>query len=207
MDLNRISKGQLGTAIARIFGLVDENAVGTVAPELMPTTSPWERDEFWALTGGNLMVGSTTQAAVAGQAGAIQLKNPAGSGMIIILERVVCWPGAAGIMFHGMNLTSLLSGTSDLDNSCHRDARRAPNNNVLRGRAGVLGVITSAALTVPQQGRTAHTAANQAQEINETWVFPPGWAWQVAMTDFNVAVTATFYWREKPISDSEQLTF
>lgn len=203
MDINRISKGQLGTAIARIFGLVDENAVASVAPELMPTTSPWERDEFWALTGGNLCVSGFYITAVAAQYSAMQLRNPAGSGMILIVERIHFFAPAAGFVYVGMNLVSGLTTLANAIDSYHRDSRRAPGGNVIRGLAGRITHGNDAGLIIPQQ--SVYKAATDS--IKETWVLTPGFGLQVASNVVNNDLAPTIFWREKPISDSEQLTF
>lgn len=205
VQLNRISAGLLGTVFSRIFTLSDENAVQTVAPEIMPTTSPWERDEFWALTGGNLCGWGVYVAAVAAQTGAAQLRNPTSSGMILIVERIQIEADAAGVpayQYVGMNLSSAMTTLGNAADSNHRDARRAPGNNVIRGIAGRVTYGTDAALIVPQQ-----TIWKPPRIIDQTWVIPPGFCLQIANSQANVAMAPGFLWREKPIVASEQLTY
>lgn len=205
-DINRIAKGNLGQVFSRIFGLEEQNAVPTVAPELMPTTSPWERPEFWALTGGNLCVGTVSSAGGgAGTRNLVQLTNPANSGMILITDEIR-WGDNLSWVYLGMNTISGLNVLANAADSYHRDARRAPNNTVIRGIAGRITSESRATggMIVPQQ-YIATVTTNQF--VKEPWVIPPGWAIQVAQGTDNQAFTVDFLWREKPITDSEQLTF
>lgn len=204
MQLNRIAAAGLGQVMSRIFGLPDQNAIANVAPEIMPTTSPWERDEFWVLTGGNLCWTTTNIISAGGAATRViaQLRNPTNSGMLLILERFD-WLTTSGVLI-GMNTISGLNTPGTAGDVVHRDARRAPGNNVLRGIAAQLlfQAITTAGLVTPTHHRLGPTGS-----YDRALVIPPAWAFQISCITDNEAATFDFTWREKPLASAEQLTY
>lgn len=114
-----MGRGILGNAIARIFRLDDINAISSVAPEVMPVVSLWERVEFWALAAGSLGVARVARVGVASEFQKAVLLNPPNSGILTIVERIVPFSGST--IFFG-----LVPGNPGYAQSSvwHRDTRR-----------------------------------------------------------------------------------
>lgn len=191
-ELNRIAGVQYGNAFARLYGLEDINAIGEVAPEVMPTTSIWERPEFWALTGGKLGAMRVTAAAPgAGNANYVTWENPSGSSLIVIIDQLVI--ATAILVKWGMR--AAIPGNSTPHN---RDTRQrvGTSTNTLgaksasivfavgAGIAGVWGAMTGPAV-IPING-----------------ILKPGDAFIIEGPD-NVAVDVSVNLRERRASGSE----
>lgn len=195
MDLNKIGRGVLGNAFARLYGLDDTNAVGTLAPEIMPVVSIWERPEFWALVGGSL--GVARRAIVAGGAGVFQkalLLNPPGSGILLIVERV--WNNTTETEMH-FGLRSGPLGLYSLSDVFHRDTRRIWGVATNTGLGAQWGLHTGAS-----EGVIHGSVVGHGEGLLE-YVLSPGWG-IVFQSPSNGALDMTVFFRERAAGKDEQ---
>lgn len=159
-----MGRGILGNAIARIFRLDDINAISSVAPEVMPTVSLWERPEFWALAAGSLCVARCESIGGAVFQKAILL-NPAGSGVLTIVERIHCPTGSS--IYYGLRSGGL--GGYTQSSVWHRDTRR-----IWGGQLGS-GISTQFATIEGVTSGIADGMIAAEGEFNLDYVLSPGW--------------------------------
>lgn len=196
MDLNRLGRGVYGNAFARLFGLDDTNAVPTLAPEILPTTSLWERDEFWALVGGKLAAKAGQIGAVVGQYSAAYLINRADSGQLMIVDAI-----AGGVeMEWGLNQYLQLAGAPGVS--------REMRTQVAGGAAGMVAGIgghfiienAAALLHVP-------CAYAPAGRHHVSAVLKPGSLFGMNTVITNQAAKFSIEWRERSFSAAEMQLF
>lgn len=193
MDLNRLGRGALGNAYARLFGVEDPNSVPTLAPEILPTTSIWERVEFWALFGGKLgMCYTQRNAGGVGVIGSMHGTNPTGSGIIAVIERVIL--ATAGVHTMGVERVGVLPPLAGTATQVHRDLRMAPAN--IANGFGVRWTHADAATAAP------HCPLPGLQNHLVEVVLPPGFTFQISGPG-NTLVDFGVLWRERPATKQE----
>lgn len=199
MDLNRLGRGQFGNAFARIFGVDDLDGVGSLAPEIMPTSSLWERPEFWALIGGNLCQVGATLLGGAGFNATVQIENPANSGVLAIAELISS--GAPQPMEIGVELTSNLTVLAQGLGASHRDSRRF-GEGALGPARGVACVVRSSVLLVTQGSLNPYrfTGPGQSQYFA---VWGPGRSLQLRNPNATQTLDFGICWRERPYGPNE----
>lgn len=196
MQLNRIGRPLFANVFARIFGVDEQDAVSTVAPEVMPTTSPWERPEFWALIGGQFGQGSTAAGAFgAGTQNRVALQNPANSGVLIIVEAVRL-NNASEYTLQLVQGGSLGFGFTSVGAS-HRDSRRR-GSTLFDGIAGQVGALNGGAplaMTAPSRWTGPVT-------IEIPFIIEPNFHLHIQGGD-NQATDVSVLWRERAAQPDE----
>lgn len=115
--------------LARILGLEEQDGVTTVAPELMPVLAiESDRPEWAFLKDEVLGVGRTEVAAVANQTSFVQLFNPSGSNVLIVIEQIAVGAGVAAFARVRSHAAALGATTGDEN---FRDLRRRGNTGPL----------------------------------------------------------------------------
>lgn len=191
-----MGRGILGNAIARIFRLDDINAISSVAPEVMPTVSLWERPEFWALAGGSFGVCRVARVGVASETQKALLLNPASSGVLTIVERIL--PDSGSTIYFGMAPPSALPdvGTYIQSSVAHRDSRRVWEFAPLSGLATQLHYASGVTSGIAQGSLSVEA------EIELGYILSPGWGLHFqgnAETDLGF----TLFFRERSADSGE----
>lgn len=187
MDLNKIGRGILGNALARLYKLDDMNAVGTMAPEIMPVVSIWERPEFWALVGGSFGVARVAMTGGVGTTQKSRLVNPAGSGSLVIVELLT--PNTASTIYYGLQQASV--GTYVLSSVAHRDSRRVWAGATQTGLAAKLEILSTGGTSGIADGKCV---SEELYPLN--YILSPGWALHVQASD-ETDLDYTILWRER----------
>jgi len=210
-DFNRVGNPQLASGIGRLYG-VDFPELGVLGSEIQVTTSPWERPEFWALLGGGLGIGVGISAANAGFASQVQLYNPVGSGVLLILEQLhITNQNAAGGFFTVALQSTQLSGSTGA--WVNRDVRRANTTGGAGGLACRIRTENAAAIAIV--GSVVSQPIIRTLEtliLYLDYVIPPGWgietfAGPTTGPVANQQMVATFIGRERaaPPAELQQL--
>lgn len=188
---NQMGRGILGNAFARIFRLDDINAVSSVAPEVMPTISLWERPEFWALAGGSLCVCRVARVGVASEFQKAILLNPANSGVLTMIERIVTFSGST--IYFG-----LVPGNPGYVQSSvwHRDTRRIWAFQAGSGIATQLHGVSGATSGIAD-GSISHEG-----EVKLDYILSPGWALHFEGSS-ETDLFFTLFFRERAVDASE----
>ena len=199
MQLNKIGRPLFSNVFARVFGVDELDAVSTLAPEVMPTTSPWERPEFWALLGGSLCGGRASMAAVVGQNSAVGIGNPAGSGVLTILERVILRSAVActfGVRGFDEGIFNVLVAP------IHRDTRRASSSGG-PFNAGIGTRIRQGSNAGDMVGGNVLFVATGPLDIPLEMVLAEATMLAISPGTLNVAVEAAFIFRERAAMPDE----
>lgn len=199
MDLNKIGRPLFGSVFARIFGVDELNAVSTLAPEVLPVTSPWERPEFWALLGGSLGTARLNQSAVAANFSSAGIVNPNGSGVLVIVERVLRILPVAGAFVDYGTLRSQQALTSIVSSFDHRDLRRASATVAAGlGARPVIGAHVGAAYNI-----TGAIPVEAAGWTPLDVILAPGQSWGCTTRAMNTELEIAVQWRERPVMPDE----
>lgn len=143
-------------------------------------------------------------AAVAGQQSFVDLQNPAGSGVVAVVEQfyVVQATGAGNFYdfgFRGPSDTAqgTLVGPGVVLNTHFPDAQVPAFILIGRSACLVNQGAAAAAGPVPVAGRVMVSTPQLCTAIPTSVVLTPGWLFRVASTNNAVDVTCTFFWTER----------
>ena len=172
-----------------------------LATEIQPNFNFFSGAENRALESWFLYGTFSSQVAVALQNSFFQLRNPAKSGVLAVIEGIVVIPGLAGdrcdIQFGqpGTDGAQIL-GTRARDGRNKASSALTASQGTLAGRQ--IGT-TIFSLASSLAGASVTFPNNENQEI----VLSPGDAVEVEELTVNTALSVGWLWRERPIEDSE----
>ena len=174
------------------------DALGELFPVMEVENVP---AELFALMGTRLCFGTAIGLAGPGVRPQGQLFNPLGSGTIITLTRVIYVSDVTNIANWNINTTPFITL---LARGSLRDTRlRLPSSTAAVGELRT----QSSALPVGATG-TARLLANttlQLRDDNAVAVLTPGFGFNIESANLNSLMSATFYWRERTMEESEFL--
>lgn len=193
MELNRIGHGRLADSFGKLYGVSELGAVPTIAPELMPVCSIWERPEFWALLGGRLVSGRFVQpAGGAGNVGFGEIVNAVQGEkhVLCIIDRLLIgsailieWAASLGISSGGTPVVQTL-----------RDQRFSESGVGSGSMTATTGIVVDFVLS----GGAMLGPAVIPLDI----ILPPG-ARFTLKGPVNVAMGVTVEWRERSCTEEE----
>lgn len=175
--------------LKRRFGIVGSAGIDTIAPEIVPVVlvEDLQRERSFPLY--RECIGGDTNGPVVAQFSYLQLLNPAGSNILVTIERFIVSATAAGAV-DLRELDAALAGLSTLKG--FRD-RRIPGDPVaeLRGGsdAGALGSQVGL-VTIP---------ANEALTVRVDYTLTPGRGFACNSDQTNVQFRASFFWTERTL--------
>lgn len=162
---------------------------------LTPVIDLWSKEEWCWPRRERLCAGFGTAAQDAGNYSNVQLKNPTGSGLLIIVDRIGVRTANAG--GYTLDETTTTIGAVVSNQSSVRDGRW--------GSSRVQGVITQG-VTAAVTGIPVwfyQMAASSYLELPAGWILPPGSSIYVRGAAINLGVSASFYWREREALNGE----
>jgi hypothetical protein len=201
--LNEILVGRFNRSFQKLFGIKGPAPVSTLAPEVMPVhLIPYGVEGRWPETWTRWSF-SLSLAATAGQTTGMKIRNPVGSNVIGVVEKVTIStvPDASVILGVPQNLGDYTSITA----VAPMDTRQGPPG-VVKGF-----LIPSFQLTSPGspaileivQGRNQPQSVIQF-ENNEIPV-PPGSELYANLNVQNVQFNCVIQWRERFLEEGERL--
>ena len=198
---SEIQQNRYDMLIRRVGGLIGPGSkVSEVISELFPMFDVENMPaELLRLAGTRICIGGGTLAATAGVAGTAVLENPAGSGMLVTLERVDFAMSAVkeirwGVQ-NGFRATAVAIGTEDF-----RDVREfAPDQPT----ANVRQIAEVALANGTNQTRAIGNAGFVLDPPNSVCVLPPGTSFEIGCGGVNIAIFYGFSWRERVAEQSE----
>ena len=198
---SEIQQNRYDQLLRRVGGLIGPGSkVSEVISELFPMFDVENMPgELLRLAGTRLCLGGGALAGVAAESPTAVLENPAGTGMLLTLERVDIGTDTSMIVRwgvqNGFRATAVAIGTEDF-----RDVREfAPDQPTANVRQ-----ISEAAL--PNGTNQSRLSANRNLVLdppNGVCVLPPGTSFEIGSGTNNVGIFYGFSWRERVAEQSE----
>jgi len=202
--VNQIQGGRWDTFIRRLLPIKDRSIAPIFASELVGqvVVQEWE-PEFYKLRDENLCIGLAAQAGVAAEFTHVKLRNPIGSGNLVVLEEVWFRP-AAGVSIEMAQVISVATVGFTNQATAFRDMRAGGLPGV-----GVTVAQVSIETNVAPLGGTAiarlQPLATDTMRLKLTMVLPPNSEIIFRALTVNVGMQVTFLWRERGAEPSELL--
>ena len=187
--------------------------VGEVGRQLLPViVLENDRPEHKFLGEEALAWGQNLTAAIAAITSFAGLRNPAGSGKILVVERVLGIRAATGQrMYYGLARSPTVT---QVNTEQPRDTRQQPSGAFGVGATGIVGQIVSArsdtiVVTPFVVGEFGAAALNASAQIEPSLVLAADDTLLVWPSDgagsntVNAAIQASFFWRERALEPTE----
>lgn len=190
-----LGTGRFNRLLQRLLVIKADPPAPELAPEVVAVLPLDDVGLEWEyLKGGRLMAGAWSQAALAANNSGARLRNPAGSGILIIVVAVRYTVTVAGevIVTRGVSTSNLASAVTEIS----RDAR-APD-------AGA-GIVSNAN-TVTAAGDLVHVeqlGANTPAALAQVAVLSPSSSLDVVTNHLNTNLSGSFWWVERAQEASE----
>lgn len=177
----------------------------TLGSEVVPSLPLWSGVENRFLDSWNRFCQATTVAAVAAQFIRIQLRNPANSGVLAVLESMVVEntvPDQPILSGSGSNVADLT--TVILTNQNQLDPRGATGSAMILSRDSIAA--NPQFTNIYKIGGFGASTGAYEFIMNENQEFPllPGWTWRWNSNVVNQSFNLSLMWRERAIEDSEK---
>jgi len=200
---NAITRGQLNAAVLKALGIVkgDEEGLSRFSETLQAIIDPWSQPEWNYLRGDNLFAINVGSPLIAAELSMTALVNPAGSGLVVVLEKATA---GSTLTLQTMGITiqteavinaTLASSGTGLCRDTRRGVGAGPPNPQSRAvvRIGSDPAILAAALEqiVPPAGTFGAFAL--ALPI----VLLPGTGAVISGNTVNLGIATNYGWRER----------
>jgi hypothetical protein len=201
---NAIAYGtELQRAFYALVGLNEaEEGVVRLGETLTPVVDAWREGEWNLLRGERLGATFRNAPAVASERSGVAIANPAGSKVLVIVDRVRCSAQVADVVVRvetviDEELVSTI-GLLFSQNGFLRDVRdgREIARAIIRYGSSVVGIPWG----------TTHEAMSgrlDSVAISTPYILEPGRALVVLNSNVNQGVTVTFVWRERGVFPGE----
>jgi hypothetical protein len=208
---NEILAARFNKALTKIFGMKGEAPAPQLASEINAALPMFYGREMRNLEGWQSAMGHGAIAAVAANNGKIRLRNPAGSNVIIVIERMTAQTVAAGGTQLNFNLPPDVGDFATFGTWVNTDSRSgataANGNAALQGRISSATAATTGGPDVYQVPTVVAGALafadyiiSDVQEI----VLLPGCSVDLVNQTQNANFDASFMWRERVMEESER---
>jgi len=200
--MTELQQNRYDKLLRRVGGLIGaKSMVNDALGELFPTIDVESLNaELGLLSGWRLGFGSTDQLASAGNTNHSQLFNPAGSGSLVVLERVDFRTPASAVVRYALATAGLTNFTA---NVALRDTREGVTVAPLAQLRDVQqpGGVALFGSIVLQAGVTF-----TIEDKNGLFVLAPGTGLTFATTIQNINFTVNYLWRER-VAEASELQF
>jgi hypothetical protein len=199
---NEILVGRYNRLLQKLFGFKGGPPAAQLSSEVMPVFPFFNGAENRYLESWDLFAGTAFIAAQAAATVGYQLRNPVGSNVIAVLEKITIETVPTG------NVTVSLGSGADLP-----VAQVAVARGDVRGRPNASLVATSSITSPGNLGNnvgnfsTGGSLSNPYDVIGfeeQELIVSPGFNVRIVTNINNTTLSATIYWRERFLEDSER---
>jgi hypothetical protein len=191
---NEIQTGRWNAILHKLLSMKEGAPSPTLATDVFPTVVlESERPEWSYLAGERLCFGRWSDAAVAGNYSAVGLRNPVGSGVLVVCEAIDIFVGATSQWYIGMRSNSTVDAANP--GFC-RDSRLATQKAV-----GEVTERTQVAVPVYPMYKAIVLVSTTAH-YREPIILSPGWE-ILCHALANTEIQGNFSWRERALEPSE----
>jgi len=198
---SEIQQNRYDMLIRRVGGLIGPGSkVSEVISELFPVFDVENMPgELLRLSGTRLCVGGGTLAGVVAEAPTAVLENPAGSNVLLTLERVDISPNVTTTMRWGM-LNGFRATAVAIGTEIFRDVREFTPDQPTANVRQISEVPFASGIN---QTRLLANTNLTLDTPNSVCVLPPGTSFEIGVGGNNVGIFYTFWWRERVAEQSE----
>jgi hypothetical protein len=201
---NEILVGRYNRFLQKLLSMKGGAVAPQLASELQPAVTIFNGGENRYLEGWDRFAVAPTQNAVAAQRSTFQIRNPVGSNVIAVIERLIALPTTADQI--ALNFDRTVVDQTDLATS---NPSFGLDN---RGRTSSTCIVSNQAAAGAPRGNgpleKLGFLANQHQDFILTdiqeLVLTPGSFYEVAMDTANLQMRVSFLWRERLLEESER---
>ena len=202
MAFNEILVGRLNRYVQKLL-VIKNTALRTLSPDLVCTMQIQNGVEDRYLQGWQRFMFTTTSPAVAASNSTVQLRNPANSGVIAVIEKLNIMPGTAASLVQVQIINLSTDAATALTMTANRIDRRgqpAPTLIPSQGTVGAIGAIGQAIFRM--LGLVAGNVEFIAT-VNQELTILPGDALVTLNEVQNEAQSTAIMWRERVLESSE----
>lgn len=201
--MTEIQGGRWDTLLRRLFPVKGPSIAPAIAPEIIPTVEvqPYFPEIHYLMRDRICQHGVNSTQAAANYT-ALQLENIA-TDHIIIIERVLVASDNAGLVYLGISTSGHTCGNAH--NASPRDTRW-PGGGVAPAVGWTIGRLFSGPIAAPLTSPTWVTRVQAGAPfvlVDHPIVLAPQHTLEVYHLTQNVALTASFAWRERVLEQSE----
>lgn len=198
MPINEIQSGRFNAILAKLLNIKTGAPSPSLATDVFPVIVLEANDPSWAYLGGERLLGGYAEqgAGGAGLTSHVQLENPAGSGVICVVE----WWAMQNPNAVAYNIVAGLGNTQSLGSVVTTEYSR--DSRLTQKGAANIRVFTNATPLV-NPTFTQVIAAYESVMMPVKMVVSPGGALTLYNVTQNVGVGAWFSWRERFLEPSE----
>lgn len=204
---NEILVGRFNRALQKAFAMKGEPPAPQLASEITPAISMFWGVEQRYLEGWERFGNGVVQGAVAAQTFGFRFRNPAGSGVITVLELLAASNQSGGDTLQLVNSIVPQTDLATLDSPAQLDSRSRPNPSLIcsHGTAASVALATPRAISLRQTSVALGMADFILFDDQEITILP-GMTYQLQDTSGNVnqAAVCTYTFRERFLEDSER---
>jgi len=195
---NEILAGRFNRALQKIFAIKVSPPVRQLGGEIMPVHQVASGVEHRAMEGWDRFAASVNAPGAPGTNAGVQLRNPVGSGALVVIEKIVLSSTTSGVMHISqavftLNLLNVFVGF-------RMDSRGRPQSAAVPSSSS-----GTTDLAVQQQSHNLvanvdnYLIANENQE----WPLLPGDTLRFVAVTVNVNMDVELIWRERTLEESE----
>lgn len=200
---NEILVGRFARMVQKLFGMKGEVPVGSLAGELSVIFPLINGVENRYLESWDRFAFAGTQAGAAAANATWQIRNPAGSNVVMVIEKITVAATNTGFSIpafrHGALTTDLATVASY--NNPRLDSRGRPNPTaIISSATNVSGGLANKVTVAGLLNTSVDFFLFEEQEVN----LLPGDAAQIVEGIANQALTVSWVWRERFLEESER---
>jgi hypothetical protein len=200
MAFNEILVGRLNRYAQKLL-VIKNTALHGFLPELRLVLPIFSGVEDRYLQGWNRFGTESVTAAVAAVNSGNQLRNPAGSGIIVVIEKLYVSPGLSGsavVVSQAVNNTDLPSAGTGF----RLDSRGNSNSTAIFSQSTAAGT-TSLANVIMRNNNLANTGYDFIIGDGMQLMLLPGDTIRLVNSNVNDSILTTIMWRERVLESSE----
>jgi len=201
---NEILSGRFNRALQKLFAIKGSPPVRQLGGEVMPVVQIFYGAENRFLETWDRFAFAIRNAAVAAVISTIKIRNPVGSNVIAIFEKIMVSAGSLDAQIQ------LQGGTDQTDGATPTPMVAVQNLDNRSNRVSTLIASRSGAAAPPSQvsygitGLNANTPYDFVGTDIQELTLLPGRCLQLVTSVANTDIAGTFWWRERLLEESER---
>jgi len=196
---NEILAGRFNKALTKVLSMKGEAPAPQLASDIQPSLVFQAGSEVRFLEGWDMFGAGDDQAAQAAAIAGFRFRNPVGSNVIMVFQKIFFSSAAADLVLVDIGQT-----VADLTNNINQttiDSRSRPKTTAKCTRSGAASPATIGVVLYTLRVGTAPT--NLIDDGIQEIMLLPGDGLQIRGTTINIGMTLYANWRERSLEESE----